>query len=269
MKNILIAALAIAAAGSAMAASTNSLAIPTEDSVNQSAYGYALGVSTHGEVYEEFADEGILMREEAVISAIKAGVSRAIGHTGGAVMLSGVFGIGRANYIGSYMDGNYGDLRLAGLRRSLVDVTVMYKQTAPLWNGLIASAGLGYRRHVDNLQDAGPGGYKRINQRTYLVASLEQAVNFANWTIIPGVQYKHILSSKQLSDLYGGVTVDQPNGHGTQAAVAIVQHGVGYNTVITPFVRMWDIEDSDVHSTGLYEPRNKTKEFGIAVTYQF
>jgi hypothetical protein len=270
MKKILIAALAFAAAGSAMAASTNPLASPAADApAAKTPYVYELGVSTHRELYEEFADGDKLMQEEAIMTTIRAGVSRAIGDTGGTVVLSGQFGFGKGDYTGSYMDGKYGDLRIPGLKRTLVDVSAMYKQTAESWAGLTAGAGIGYRRLVDNLQDGGPGGYKRINERTYLTASLERAIEFSTWTVTPGIQYKHILSSKQTSELYGGVTVDQPNGHGAEASIAFIRKSDGYRTVITPFFRIWDIKDSDVHKIGLYEPRNKTKEAGIAVTYQF
>lgn len=270
MKKILIAALVFAAAGSATAASTNPLAAPNADApAAKSPYVYELGVSTHRELYEEFADGEKLMQEEAIMTTIRAGVSRAVGDTGGKVVLSGQFGFGKGDYTGSYMDGNYGDLHVPGLKRSLVDISATYKQTAEAWNGLTAGAGIGYRRLVDNLQDGGPGGYKRINERTYLTASLERAFEFDAWTVTPGIQYKHIVSSKQKSDLFGGISVDQNNGHGAEASIAFIRKSEGYRIAITPFFRVWDMKDSDVHPSGLYEPRNKTKEAGIAVTYQF
>lgn len=270
MKKSLIALLAFAAASSAMAASTNPLAVTSDvPSEVKSPYNYELGISTHREVYEEFVDSALVMREEAVMSTLKAGVSRAVGSHGGKVALKGEFGIGNADYTGSYMSGQYGDLRVSDLHRSLFDLNVAYVQAAPLWNGLAAGVGLGYRRLVDNLQDGGPGGYKRVNERTYLTLSLDQAISFANWSVTPGVQYKYILSSKQKSDLPGGVKVNQPDGHGAEASVAIARKAAGYSLVITPFIRTWDVRDSEVHPTGLYEPRNKTKEVGVAVTYQF
>lgn len=270
MKKILIAALAFAAAGSAMAAPTNPLVAPESAApVAKTPYVYELGVSTHRELYEEFADGDKLMQEEAIMTTVRAGVSRAIGDTGGTVVLNSQFGFGKGDYTGSYMDGAYGDLHVNGLKRTLVDVSATYKQTAEAWSGLTAGVGIGYRRLVDNLQDGGPGGYKRTNKRTYLTASLERAIEFSAWTVTPAVQYKHILSSKQTSDLLGGVTVDQPSGHGAEASIAFIRKSEGYRTIITPFFRIWDIKDSDVHKSGLYEPRNKTKEAGVAVTYQF
>ena len=272
MKKILFAVLALAAAGSSLAASTNPLAGPVAEPLQKSPYTYELGLATHREVYEEFASGGKLMQETAVMSSLVAGVSRAIGDTGGSVELRGQISlVGKADYTGAYMDGGeYGSVYGSGQHRHILDVTATYKQTAPEWSGVTAGAGLGYRRLQDNLQELGPGGYERINERIYLTASLERAFDFTNWTITPGVQYKHILSSKQKSDLAGGVSNKQPNGYGSELSVAVIEKGVRYNSILTVFYRSWDVKDSDVDAvTRLYEPSNKTKEIGVAATYKF
>lgn len=271
MKKTLFALVALAATGSAMAASTNPFSRDIQEPVAvKSPYTFELGLTTHREVYKEFAGGGKLMQEEAWMTGVKGGVTRDFADIGGKVVLTGEFALGRANYTGSYMGGNYGDLHMGGLNRSLIEVTGMYKQSAPLWNGLTAGAGLGYRRLVDNLQDGGPGGYKRTNDRLYLILGLEQAFQTKNWTITPGVQYKHILKSKQTSDLLGGVTVDQNRGYGAEATIAFAHKGEKFNTVITPYYRLWNVKDSTVDArTNLYEPRNKTKEYGVALTVQF
>ena len=271
MKKMLFAALALAAAGSSLAASTNPLAAPQAEPAPKSPYTYELGIATHREVYEEFAASGKLMQETAIMSSLVGGVSRAIGDTGGSVELRGqVSLVGKADYTGAYMGGEYGSVHGSGQHRHFVDVTATYKQTAPEWNGVTAGAGIGYRRLQDDLQDLGPGGYKRINQRVYLTASLERAFDFTNWTITPGVQYKHVLSSKHKSDLAGGVTNKQPRGHGGDASITFIEKGARYNSLVTVFYRGWNMQDSDVDAaTNLYEPRNKTKEIGVAATYKF
>lgn len=269
MKRLIIAAF-IAAAGQASAASTNPLAREDVTPVaKKSPYTYDVGVTTHREVYEEFAAGARVMRESAVMNSLHAGVSRAIGESGGRVELAGELGIGKADYTGSYLGGNYGDLHESGLRRSLAAVSAMYKFSAPAWKGFTVGTGLGYRRHVDNLQDAGAGGYQRINERAFLLLGVEQVIPLENWTITPALQYKHIVSSKQKSDLNGGMSVDQPKGYGAQASVAFVRKSEGYSVAYIPFIRTWDIKDSDVHSTGLYEPRNKTSEIGVTVSFVF
>ncbi|WP_198363784.1 hypothetical protein [Burkholderia ubonensis] len=271
MKKTLFALVALAATGSAMAASTNPFSRDISEPVAvKSPYTFELGLTTHREVYKEYVASGKLMQEEAWMTGVKGGVTRELADIGGKVVLTGEFAMGRADYTGSYQGGNYGELHLGGLNRNLIEVTGMYKQSAPKWNGLTVGAGLGYRRLVDNLQDGGPGGYKRTNERLYLILGLEQAFQFKTWSITPGVQYKHILKSKQTSDLYGGVTVDQHRGYGAEVSIAFSHKSEKYNTVITPYYRQWNVKDSTVDArTNLYEPRNRTKELGIALTVQF
>ncbi|WP_157643979.1 hypothetical protein [Burkholderia ubonensis] len=270
MKKTLFALVALVAAGSAMANSTNPFARDIVEPVAvKSPYTFELGLTTHREVYKEYGQDGAkLMQEEAWMTGVKGGVTREFADIGGKLVLTGEFAMGKSDYTGSYMGGNYGELHINNLTRSLFEVTGMYKQTAPLWKGLTAGAGLGYRRLVDNLQE-GSGGYKRTNDRLYLILGLEQEFQMKQWTITPGVQYKHILMSKQKSDLLGGVTVRQNDGYGAEASIAFAHKGDKFNTVVTPYYRIWDIKDSNVHSTGLYEPRNKTKEFGVSLTFQF
>lgn len=269
MKKTLIAIVALAAASSAIADTHHPLATPDEF-LEVSANTYEWGVTAHRESYREFDSKGKLMQEIAQMTGIKGSLTRTLGDTGGQVVLTGEYAAGRADYTGSYIGGQYGDLAITGLRRSLFEATGTYKQTSPMWRGVTAGVGLGYRQLVDNLQDAGPGGYKRTNDRVYLSLGVERTIELNRWTVTPGVQYKHLLASRQTSDLQGGVTVNQHDGYGAEASVAVHYKGDGYKSVITPFVRIWDIQDSAIDGrTGLYEPRNKTKEVGLSVAVQF
>lgn len=274
MKKSALALVAFALAGTAFAAapvntSTSPLAVAPEVKI-ASPYTYELGLGTHRELYEEFnADGSKLMQEEAQMTAIRGSVSRKVGDTGGAVILSGEYAFGDSTYTGAYWGGNYGDLKIKGLSRYAFDTQLTYKHTSPMWNGVSVGAGLGYRRLVDNLQEAGAGGYKRVNDRYYLALSLEKDIAIDAWTITPSAQYKHILKSNQYSDLFGGVNTAQKEGHGAEFAVAFAHKGADYTTVITPYYRMWDIKDSEMHPLGVYEPRNKTSEAGVALSFKF
>lgn len=272
MKKTLFAIAALAATSAALANPIASAAAAESAPIAaKSPYVFELGLTTHQETYEEFNPDGSkLMQEKGQMTGIKGSVTRAIEGTGGKVVVTGEYAVGDSKYTGSYWGGSYGDLVVGGIGRSLFEVTGVYKHTAPEWNGVTAGAGLGYRRLQDNLQDAGPGGYERINERFYLTLSLEKAVALTDaWTVTPVVQYKHLLSSKQDSDLYGGISVDQKKGYGAELAVAFAHKGEKVNTIITPYYRMWKIKDSEVHGSGLYEPRNDTKEVGVALTFQF
>lgn len=267
----MLVTLILAAASSAFAVETpaknGEVAVPA---AAKSPYYFDIGVTTHREVYEEFSNGLRGMRETAVMNSLHAGVQRAIGESGGRVELNGELGLGSGDYTGSYMDGNYGDLHFSGLHRQLASVEALYKFSAPAWKGFTVGAGAGYRHHVDNLQDAGTAGYKRINDRSYLLLGVEQRIQLENWTITPALQYKHIVSSKQKSDLAGGVSVEQPDGYGAELAVSFSRKSEGYSVEYTPFVRTWDMQDSKIDAgTRLYEPRNKTREIGLTVAFHF
>jgi hypothetical protein len=272
MKKTLLAIVALMAASSAMAVTANNpftRDIPEPPPVLPSPYTFELGLTTHHETYREYGDDGRhLMQEEAWFTGVKGGVTRTIGDTGGSVVLTGEYALGKSNYTGSYLGGSYGDVSVHNLDRSLLELTAMYKQTAPLWNGLSAGLGIGYRRLVDGLDDV-DGGYKRTNDRLYLTVALEQSFKLKNWTITPGVEYDRILVGKAKSDVFGGVSVNQNNGYGAKGSI-VITHKDRFNTTVEPYFRYWDVKASNVDAaTGLYEPRNKTTEIGVNVTFKF
>ncbi len=234
-----------------------------------SPYAYQLGVVSYREQYEEFTDTGKLMQEVAVMNGLRGSMSRKVSGTDGTVTLAEEIAFGKSVYTGSYWGGQYGDLTVSGIRRVMFDINLSYKHAAPAWNGVTADVGLGYRRLVDQLQDAGPGGYPRLNERFYLAFGLEKPFQAHDWTITPSAKYKHSLRSRQWSGLGEGVTVKQPTGHGAELAVSFVREGFGSTVTITPFYRTWVMKDSEISPSMLYEPRNKTTESGVSLTVQF
>jgi hypothetical protein len=285
MKKSLFVALAFVSTGSAFADPISQAAGPAPV-IAQSPYTYSIGLTQHRETYTEYGRQrssivteparqprghgAKIMQEKAHMTGIKGSVARRIGETNGKVLLSAEYAFGKADYTGSYMGGSYGDITVGDLRRTLVDVSGMYKYSAQGLNGLTAGVGLGYRRLVDNLQDAGAGGYKRVNERTYLTIALEQPIQVNQWSITPGVQYKHILSSKQRAELTDrDISLEQDSGHGAELSVAFMRQGERVSTVITPFFRIWNMKESRLHPAGLFEPKNDTREVGLAVSVQF
>lgn len=233
-----------------------------------SPYVVELGVSQHHELYEEFDQTGAkLMQEAGPMMGLRLSVSRK-DSSNGRWTLSAEVAQGNSTYTGSYWGGSYGDLRISGLSRTLLDIQGVYAHSAPEWQGVSVLAGVGYRRLTDNLQEAGPGGYKRVNDRYYVILGAEKAIHFENWAVTPGAQYKHLLRSSQFSDLFGGLNARQKSGHGAEFYVTFEQKGDERAMVIKPFVRLWDIADSEVVQ-GTYEPQNTTREVGLAVSWRF
>lgn len=251
-----VAALALfASAGAAVAAEP------------ASAYSYELGLTSHHETYKEldrFGDK--LMQETAPLVGIKGSVSRAFGEHG-KVKVSGEYAFGQSHYVGSYQGGSYGDVHAGGIGRELFETTAIYTHAAPEWGGVALSGGLGYRYLVDNLQDAGAGGYERVNQRIYAIVGIEHTLQGASWAVTPAFQYKHSLKSRHDSDLLGGIRHRQ-HGNGGELSVAFAQTKGDYPVTIRPFVREWRIDDSNVVD-GFIEPKNRTREVGFDLAWRF
>lgn len=236
------------------------------DSTLESPFAFELGVTTHNELYEEFdtANQKI-MQEKGTLVGLKGSAIRKLSSES-SLILSGEFATGDSTYTGSYQGGNYGDLRVGGLSRYLLDVSGTYKHSVPQWSDVAFSGGLGYRRLTDNLQEAGAGGYKRINDRLYLTLGVEKPIHAGAWTVTPGLQLRTSLWSNQHSALNGGLDKKQKDASGHELFVSFLHKPT--NIAVTPFLRAWDADDSEVVG-GYYEPRNDTREVGVAVSYRF
>jgi len=158
------------------------------------------------------------------------------------------------------------------LDRYLLGAELEYKYAVRDWSNIVVGAGLGYRRLVDRLDQAGAGGYKRTNDRLFASLSLEREFAAGNWTITPQAKYKHLIWGVQQADLVGGVKMKQDKGYGTEFAIAISHRKAWNGMTVTPYLRTWDIEKSQTVRSGkysMYEPSNKTKEIGVAVSFVF
>lgn len=246
---------------------TSGLAVAAPPDPAASPYAFELGLTQHHEVYKETARDGSkVMQETADLMGIKGSVARALGERG-RVRLSAEYAFGDANYVGAYQGGAYGDLHANGLSRWLFETAAVYAYAAPEWNGFAVKGGLGYRHLVDNLQDAGEGGYKRTNKRVYAILGAEQAFQAANWTVTPSVEYKHSVWSRNESDVLGGLTHRQ-HGNGGELSVAFAQKQAVSPLTVRPFFRTWHVADSNVVA-GTYEPKNRTSEAGVDIDWRF
>lgn len=269
----LAAAIAALATSSAMANPFIAPPEPTESKLTGATpTSYELGFTTYREKYTEHVNGQKFMQETAPMWGVQGAVTHAFKH-GGKLKLSGTFATGSADYTGSYMGGSYGDLRIGGLDRYMLTSELEYKLSSRDWNDITFGAGVGYRRLVDHLEQAGPGGYKRKNDRLYLTLSVEREFAAGDWSFTPQFKYKHLIRGVQHADIMGGVAMKQDDGYGTELAVAISHKGAWNGLTVTPYLRTWDIKDSkfvQLTSTGgAYEPQNKTKEIGVTVSMRF
>lgn len=267
--------LALLACGS-MAAQANPLA-PTKampDVAAASPFSFVLGVTQHHETYKEYDPSGgLIMKEAGNLVGVKAQLEHKLSSYSTAVY-SAAYLTGSSDYTGSYIGDPYGSLTASGLSRNLIEVTSEYKLKPAAWNQFGLGIGAGYRRLTDNLQESGPGGYKRINELFYASVGIERDFKVNTWTITPMLKYKHLIRGKQTADLYGGIPMAQDKGKGSELSVKIAHtDDAGRGLLIEPFVRMWDIQESKpTHLIGPWyavEPHNKTKEIGVNLSWRF
>lgn len=230
------------------------------------AYTFEVGAAMHSELYEEFDTAGgKIMEEDARMAGFKLGLTRHFDARND-FKVGFEYVRGNSDYTGSLIGGNYGDLRIYNLSRNMFDINGTYGHRLEAFPNTTFSAGLGYRRLTDNLQEAGAIGYKRVNDLVYATLGVEYAIIGDQWTITPGARTKHLLRGEQFSDLLGGITVKQKSGNGSDLYVSFA-HKSGL--VLTPYLRTWSIKDSEVSPQGLYEPRNKTREIGVEAAWRF
>lgn len=288
MKKFVLAFAAVAAAVSAQAAqvSPRAAVVPSAEAIESAKpvvvppapvrlsleksdttkiYG---GLTTYRERYQEFDENGDkLMQEAGTMKGAFIGVNKAL-QGNASVRAELTYAQGDSTYTGAYWGGQYGDLVVNDLSRKMVNLYGEYSQTSPMWNGVTASAGLGYRRLTDHLEEAGPGGYKRVNDRIYATVGLKRDFKLDDkWTLTPRAQFKQIIYSEQYSALMGGVTVEQ-KGRGAEYGIDLTYRDGKCDVTLSPFIRTWNVKPSNVVN-GVYEPKNDTREVGVSLSMAF
>ncbi len=151
-----------------------------------------------------------------------------------------------------------------------------------------AYAGLGYRYLNDGgggtITTTGALGYDRESNYWYLPAGLQATTPLSEyWRLISTFEFDLLLRGKQeshlstASPLYSDITNNQDTGYGLRGSFQFQKTGEKVDLSFEPFVRYWDIENSEV-STIRYsgvaigyglEPENTTVEAGVALSASF
>jgi len=144
-------------------------------------------------------------------------------------------------------------------------------------------AGIGYRYLNDDasykLTSLGAFGYERESNYYYsplgVIVTLEPS---RDWTIRLTGEYDLFWSGTQKSHLgyvpgYYDIENDQDSGYGVRGSVAVTRTGDIIDLTIEPFVRYWDIDNSNVtvdpDGDGWIEPANETVEAGVRLTVEW
>ncbi len=152
-------------------------------------------------------------------------------------------------------------------------------------------SGAGYRYLSDNssgrLTDRGAYGYKRESNYYYLPAGFEFSNQMNNaWAFTVSGEYDWLIYGLQKSYLddgrrFTGLPSDdtknpQHQGYGLRGSVRLTRESSLVDFMLEPFVRYWNIKDSDIvaatvngsASSGM-EPANNTIEAGVKIGLQF
>ncbi|MBU4313119.1 MAG: autotransporter outer membrane beta-barrel domain-containing protein [Candidatus Omnitrophica bacterium] len=154
--------------------------------------------------------------------------------------------------------------------------------------GITPYIGLGYRYLNDDssgmISSTGDRGYERESNYFYTPIGIE-IINPLNndWSMAAIFEYDYFWKGIQKSHLSGAVPSfsdlenDQNDGFGLRASLRFQKKGEKADFLIEPFVRYWDIEESETANityNGVlwgfgWEPENNSTEIGIRLAAVF
>lgn len=188
--------------------------------------------------------------------------------------LEGRFMSGEADYDGHYLNGTpvtFDDeeqwmYEIRGIVGD--DFTVMEDWT------LTPYFGFGYRYLNDADDSHVSGDYERESNYYYSPLGCTLSKTFHNdWQFAGTVEFDFFWYGKQASHMSAVSYIDfensQDRGYGLRGSIEIKKEFEYVALAVEPFVRFWDIADSDHTSAGWYEPQNKTIEAGAKFALSF
>lgn len=139
-------------------------------------------------------------------------------------------------------------------------------------------AGIGYR-YLNDDSSSDPAGYERESNYIYVPVgyAFDSRIE-EGWSFGFGAEFDLFLVGNQksyLSDVnpaYPDIDNCQESGYGCRGSVRFQHKSQKGIFVVEPFVRYWDIDDSEVSIEtigNLYEPANETVESGISILWMY
>jgi hypothetical protein len=251
--------------------------------IQAKAYGnfsYNVGSQMYNETYKEYdtqSNNAVFMKETATMY----GVNGKIAYQATALdkfILKTSYSIGESKYTGATQGGTYGSVIIDGQDRSVWEFGGEYQHKFVEMKDVNVGVGITYRELTDRLDQAGDGGYKRVNGLSYASLSLDKDFNLNGWKVTPRLSAKVLLDGKQKSYVDPELTLShkQGSGHGYDLEVAFVKRVSNYNLTISPYFKSMSIGNSEelivtdgTTSFVTKEPKNKTTEAGVTVGVQF
>ncbi len=144
-----------------------------------------------------------------------------------------------------------------------VEVRALVGKDFELGGAVLAPyVGLGYRHLYSDI------GYQRDSYYTTLPIGFTHKVKLDNQAqLLTIFEYMHLLKGQQKVKLVTqNVSLDQKSGYGIRASMLRRQNQWSFGPTLT----YWNFDQSEVGGTiPVFEPKNKTLEFGIKGAYHF
>ena len=245
---------------------------------NKITYSYGFGVEVHRQEYRE---PSLDVTEKGWFGGVTGDAIAALGLW--QLRVDGRLAYGMMSYSGSGTEDGIDDFVFEG--------RVMIGRAIPLGAGgnrITPYFGYGYRLLYDNLgghtTSTGAAGYDRMSQYHYLPIGIEGGFRLnQSWAVKPTIEYDWLIRGTQdsyLSQAVGGLSDmhnTQDSGWGLRGAIMFQTMTEGTAIEFGPFVRYWNIEQSDTKPVtfqgvtvgGGFEPANHTIEAGAALKILF
>lgn len=181
------------------------------------------------------------------------------------IKLEGQFASGETDYDGMLSDGT--PQSVSNLDNHTYDLRLLIGPDYLNENNLSTIyLGLGYRHLFNDMMSETAYGYERESNYLYLPLGINSLNALEDdWSWGWGAEVDFLLYGKQNSNgvpLLGDIENTQDSGYGLRASVKFQKHWEKSDFTIEPFVRYWDIDESDIVN-GAIEPANETMEVGI------
>ena len=183
----------------------------------------------------------------------------------------GRFAYGQVDYDGATWGGT--PLTINNIEQYVLEGRLLLGPDFPSETSMLTVfTGIAYRYFHDDTSFY-VGGYERESNYLYLPLGLEMLAQLnEGWSWGASVEFDVFLWGLQKSRLSdaGGADVDnrQNNGYGARASAKLQKQGDKVDLIIEPFIRYWDIGQSEIEM-GVLEPKNYTVEAGIQLVLVF
>ena len=188
----------------------------------------------------------------------------------------GRFAYGQLDYEGSTWDGT--PVKTNNIDDFMWEIRLLMGPDFPGTTTMLTPFGGIAYRYLNDDSSSHVGGYARESNYLYIPVGLEVIGQLdGGWSWGGAIEFDVFIWGEQrshLSDIgFSDVDNRQETGYGVRASVKLQKKTDKMDFIIEPFIRYWDIADSEVETVpgigGVLEPENTTVEAGVRLIFGF